>query len=115
MDFEKIYPSSKITPYIHILGEHIWQMIEKHGDVSLFTMQGLERLNDLTTKDFFSSTNKHSDYLNQLLKKRNRQDSYNLVTYLESLSASADDNDDDDDDEFDKDDDEFDNDDDDFN
>lgn len=85
LDFESIYPASKITPYIHILGEHIWEMIKEHGDISLFTMQGLERLNDMTTKDYFTSTNKRSDYLIQLLKKRNRIDSYSAETSLKSL------------------------------
>jgi hypothetical protein len=49
-------------------------MIQEHGNISLFSMQGLEKLNDLTTMSYFSSSNKHSDYLVQLIKKRNRME-----------------------------------------
>ena len=32
----------------------------------------MEKLNDLTSRDYFVSTNKNNDYLKQLLMKRNR-------------------------------------------
>ena len=35
-------------------------------------MQGLERLNGITTGHYFSSSNKQKDYLTQLINKRNR-------------------------------------------
>lgn len=70
---ESKYTSSRITPYEHAFGEHLGEMIERFGDINLFNMQGLEKLNHLTTMHFFNSTNKHpSDYLLQLIKKRNR-------------------------------------------
>jgi hypothetical protein len=49
-------------------------MIKEHGDISLFSMQGLEKLNDMTTISYFSASNKHKDYLIQLIKKRNRME-----------------------------------------
>ena len=42
-------------------------MVMIHGDISLFTMRGLEKLNDLTTGHYFNSTNRHESYLSQLV------------------------------------------------
>ena len=59
-------------------------MIKIHGDISLFSMQGLEKMNDFTTQHYFSSTNRHKDFLIQLLEKNNRMDvmnSYNEYDY----------------------------------
>jgi hypothetical protein len=53
-------------------------MIQLHGDVSLFTMQGLEKLNDFTTQHYFNSTNRQTDYLFQLIRKRNRIETMNV-------------------------------------
>jgi hypothetical protein len=36
--------------------------------------KGLEKLNDLTTQSYFNSTNKHSDFLRQIIDKRNRME-----------------------------------------
>ncbi len=38
----------------------------------LFTMQRLEKLNDLSTQHYFRSTNRQVDYLFQSIRKRNR-------------------------------------------
>ena len=70
----------QITPYIHIFSSHLFEMIRLHGNISLFSMQGLEKLNDLTTMAYFSSTNKHNDFLVQLIQKRNRLELMDLWT-----------------------------------
>ena len=78
--YEKKYTSQRITPYIHIFADHLAEMIELHGDVNAFSMQGLEKLNDLTTHHYFSSTNKHPDlYLTQMINKRNRLEFINFI------------------------------------
>lgn len=120
--FEKKYGAPKITVYMHILGEHIWEMIERHGDLDLFTMQGiqirlifyfylnlfkikspfyvpkntlqgLEKLNDLTTMWYFGSTNRRNEgansYLHQLIRKRNRVD---LIHGLEKMPGDIEEN-----------------------
>ena len=63
---------------MHTFSQHRWEMVRIHGDISLFTMQGLEKLNDLTTGHYFSSTNRHDNYLQQLLCKRNRMEAINI-------------------------------------
>ena len=62
-----------MTPYIHLLVSHIPEFLEVYGTISYFSQQGLEKLNDDITKDYFRSTN-HSerDALKQLLLKLNR-------------------------------------------
>ena len=71
--FLKLYPTKHVTPYMHALRWHVLEFIEMYGKVSPFTHQGLEKLNDKTTKDFFRSTNQQGlDALKQIVMKRNR-------------------------------------------
>ncbi len=52
---------------MHTFGQHLWERVSLHGELSRFTMQGLEKLNDSTIGHYFSSTNRNSNYLEQLL------------------------------------------------
>ena len=77
--FLRVYESKHVTPYIHIFITHLSQFVEQHKDVNSFNMQGLEKLNDLTTKQYFQATNKkEKEFLKQILNKRNR------IEYLSS-------------------------------
>lgn len=52
---------------------HVSEFISLYGNVAMFTQQGLEKLNDLTTIYFQHSTNHHGqDAFRQILEKRNR-------------------------------------------
>jgi hypothetical protein len=44
-------------------------MHKKYGNLSYFSAQGLEKLNDFSTVDFFRSTNKKENYIEQILNK----------------------------------------------
>ena len=46
-EFLEIYPSKKVTPYMHVLVFHVPEMLRKHGSISVFEQQGLERLNKI--------------------------------------------------------------------
>ena len=49
---------------------HTSQFIHLHGNIVSFTQQGLEKLNDVTTKYFQRSTNHHDlSSLRQILEK----------------------------------------------
>jgi hypothetical protein len=39
--FLTIYHEDHVTPYIHVLVEHVHEMIAMYGDVSLFTTEGI--------------------------------------------------------------------------
>ena len=65
---------------MHLYGMYVPEFIELYGKISPFTQQGLEKLNDKTTKYFFRSTNQRElDSLKQIVLKRNR------VEYLEDI------------------------------
>lgn len=71
--FLAIYQLTDFTPYIHIFSSHLYEFVELHGDINKFNVQGLEKLNDLTTVQYYRGTSKHHhEYLAQLLKKRKR-------------------------------------------
>lgn len=73
--FLGVYTKKNITPYMHAFVAHMHEFVKLHGNVNLFNLQGLEKLNDLTTIHYFRSTNKHNknhSALEQLLKKKNR-------------------------------------------
>jgi len=67
--FTEIYHTSKITPYIHFLSFHLHEQYEKYGNLNYFSAQGLEKLNDFSTYQFFSSTNKNKNFIKQMLEK----------------------------------------------
>jgi hypothetical protein len=74
-DFCSLYQTKHVTPYVHALAMHVPQFIELYGNLTKFTKQGLEKLNDLTTKHYLRSTknkDKEMESLQQLILKRNR-------------------------------------------
>ena len=71
--FIRTYHDSNVTPYIHALMNHVSEFMTLHGSIAPFTQQGLEKYNDVTTKDFFRSTNhKGESALRQIMEKQNR-------------------------------------------
>ena len=83
--FLKLYHTKHVTPYIHALVWHVPEFIQLYGNISPFTQQGLEKLNDKTTKNFFRSTNQRGlDSLKQIVNKSNRME------YLEDLGCQRD-------------------------
>lgn len=70
-NFVDVYQTKNITPYLHVLSCHIHEFVRRYGTISQFSQQGVERLNDVITKDYYRSTN-HRDALKQLLLKLNR-------------------------------------------
>ena len=71
--FEKI----EVTPYIHLFTCHLDFLIVRDGDIDLFNIQGLEKLNDMSTREYFNATNKKS-FIYQMLTKRLRDDYFNI-------------------------------------
>jgi hypothetical protein len=67
--FLKIYQQKEVTPYIHFFSLHLNEQYEKFGNLNYFSAQGLEKLNDLSTYQFFSSTNKKENFIKQMLEK----------------------------------------------
>lgn len=71
--FIQTYHDNNVTPYIHALMNHVSEFMKLHGSILPFTQQALEKYNDITTKDFFRSTNhKGEAALQQIMEKQNR-------------------------------------------
>lgn len=71
-DFTAIYDATHITPYMHCFANHLHEFVNLYGDVNRFNLEGLEKLNHLTHSHVFRATNRHTDYLKQIMRKRNR-------------------------------------------
>jgi len=71
-EFLEVYQTKQATPYVHLLTNHIGEMLETHGSLAPFTQQGVEKLNDIITQNYFKSTNHRQDSLKQIMLKLNR-------------------------------------------
>jgi len=68
--FISLYQTKDVTPYIHAFAMHVPQFIRLHGNITMFTQQGLEKLNDLSTKYFQRGSNHREDEaLRQMLER----------------------------------------------
>jgi hypothetical protein len=57
LDVEKNHVK-EFTPYMHIFIKHTDFFVSRHGDIDLFNCQGLEKLNDHTSTEYFRASNK---------------------------------------------------------
>lgn len=85
--FLKVYQKRHVTPYIHVLVAHVPDLLARFGSIGRFTQQGLEKLNDVTTKTYFRSTNhKKVVALAQIMHKQNRMDYFMQSSALQLKS-----------------------------
>ena len=52
-DFNRLYLTSDVTPYMHAFSQHISEFLELYQNVSHFNQQGLEKFNDTSSEDYF--------------------------------------------------------------
>ena len=76
--FLSIFHTNQVTPYIHLFVAHLADFISSFGDVDIFNIQGLEKLNDFTSQQYFRATNKHFFSTYQMISYRNRVESSRL-------------------------------------
>ena len=70
-------------PYMHCTMNRVSEFLKTHGSILQFTQQGIEKYNDILTKDFFRSSSHHQESsLLQILQKQNR------IEYLQSMGAA---------------------------
>lgn len=72
--FLTVYAKTTVTPYMHAFVFHLHEFVHLYRDINAFNCQGLEKLNDISTGQYFKSTNKGATALHQMLKKRNRME-----------------------------------------
>lgn len=68
--FLSVYHRSDVTPYIHAFVNHLHEFVRSVDNVDHFNLEGLEKLNDMTTIDYFRATNKRKGSIKQILAKR---------------------------------------------
>jgi len=73
-EFNCLFEKSKHTPYIHTLTDYVPDSIRQHGDLDVLNIQGLEKLNDRTTAEYFRGTDRKGHDLEQFLRFRGRNE-----------------------------------------
>ena len=61
-----------------MLSFHIPELYAKYGPLNYFSGQGLEKLNDMTTTQYFRNTNK-IDFTKQILEREYRMFEYEKI------------------------------------
>jgi hypothetical protein len=76
---------------MHALVWHVPEFLSlSDGTICPFTQQGLEKLNDRTTKDYFRSRNQRGlDALFQLVQKHNRMEHLEDLARIKTASCPA--------------------------
>ena len=87
--FNRAFQSTDCIVYMHHLCGHLSDRIAKFGDMDLFNIQGLEKLNDITTTQYFRGTNRKYDYMSQLMYKRVRIEGFILDSIRKPESQKA--------------------------
>ena len=73
--FLTVYQAKNITPYVHALANHVSEFLQLYGSLVPYNQQGLEKLNDFTTKDYQRRSNQGDvEALKQILEKKNRNE-----------------------------------------
>jgi len=72
--FLKLFNGRHVTPYVHLFVGHLADFIRTFGDVDIYNIQGLEKLNDLTTQQYYRATNKKYFSTYQMLVYRLRRE-----------------------------------------
>lgn len=88
--FTTTYQTKDVTPYMHAMAMHVPEFLKLYKGIVLFTQQGLEKLNDITTIHFqHSSNHRELEVLKQLLEKRNRIEELERGGYQRTKQAQA--------------------------
>lgn len=78
--FIDCYFEQHITPYMHAFVYHVPEFMRVYKNLDLFNLQGLEKLNDISTLIYHRSTNKknNKNFLKQMFEKQNRMELFIL-------------------------------------
>ena len=81
--FLTVYEAKAVTPYMHALYAHVPEFLNLYINLEQFTQQGMEKYNDVTSKNFFRSSNHRGvSALEQIFYKKCR------VQYLENAGCA---------------------------
>jgi hypothetical protein len=92
--FLTLFHGKHVTPYAHLFVAHLADLIKTFGDVDIYNIQGLEKLNDLTTKEYYRATNRKKFCTYQMLMHRLRiehdenEEDFKLKTVVKRYKTS---------------------------
>ena len=78
--FLRVYPCKYVTPYIHIMVNHVHEFVDLLGNLSLFTCQGLENKNKKTKQTFHRASN-FKGSLKQIVMRDFRMNNYEFKNF----------------------------------
>ncbi|CAF1321928.1 unnamed protein product, partial [Didymodactylos carnosus] len=70
LEYARLFVVDQTTPYIHVFTSHLHEFYDQFNNLNTFSFQGVERLNELLTRDYFGGTNIKGEYFQQMIKKR---------------------------------------------
>jgi hypothetical protein len=72
-NYAQTFQAKDVTPYMHILMNHIPESLKLHGPIGNFSQQSMKKLNDTVTSLFFrSSDHRNTEAFIQVMQKQNR-------------------------------------------
>ncbi|CAF1266255.1 unnamed protein product [Didymodactylos carnosus] len=70
LDYARLFGVDQITPYIHVFSSHLHEFYDRFNNLNTFSLQGVERLNELLTRDYFGGSNRKGEFFKQMIWKR---------------------------------------------
>ena len=86
--FKDAFHFDQITPYMHIFFCHMPSILYNVKDIDIYNIQGLEKLNDLTTQQYFRASNRQKNCFQQIIKLRNRMDHNPQINNKKAIKKS---------------------------
>ncbi|CAF0862669.1 unnamed protein product [Didymodactylos carnosus] len=70
LEYAPLFGVGQITPYLYVFTSHLHEFYDQFNNSKAFSIQGVERLNELLTRDYFDGKNREGEYFQQMIKKR---------------------------------------------
>lgn len=55
--FLTLYRAKDVTPCMHAMYHHVPEFLKLYGNLNMYNQQGMEKYNDIASKDYFRSSN----------------------------------------------------------
>ena len=71
--FLTLYQAKDVTPYMHAMYHHVPEFLKLYGNLNMYNQQGMEKYNDIASKDYFRSSNHQGvSAIKQIFLKKQR-------------------------------------------
>ena len=87
--FVYLYPAKHVTPYMRCMMFHVAEFMVLHGSILPLTQQGLEKYNNIMTKDYFRPTSHLIGVSNVCFKYFKRETELNILRAMMQRGRSS--------------------------